>query len=407
VTTPATTAPPRPSAGGALALTLDPVGAEEFFAGHWERRPLVIERGEAGRFDGILSTAGVERLVCETGLRSPAFRMVRDGVPLPAAEYSDDVPWRPGSFAGLAAPDRAAAAHADGATIVLQALHLHWRPAALYCRDLERSLGFPVQANAYATPASAQGFAVHHDTHDVFVLQVAGTKRWRIYAPLVELPLKDQRWSPELGDPGEPVSDVTLGPGDTLYLPRGWPHEAITHADDSLHLTIGLHPPTRLDALRAALEECGDDVEFRRTLAAGDGVPEALLERLAARLAPEAVDRRARRRFVASRRPVLSGQLSQARAAARMTAEDPVERRATVIADLDLTDAGATLAFEGRELRFPARGRAAVAAAYALEGPFTAAELPGPLDAAGRLVLVRRLVREGFLALADRASPSG
>lgn len=404
MTTPATTAPPPRSAGGALALTLDPVAPEELFAGPWERRPLVVERGQPGRFDGILSTAGVERLVCETGLRTPAFRLVRDGAPVPVAAYADDVPWRPGSFTGLAAPDRVAAAHADGATIVLQALHLHWRPAALYCRDLERSLGFPVQANAYATPASARGFAVHHDTHDVFVLQVAGTKRWRIYAPLVELPLRHQRWSALLGDPGEPVRDVTLGPGDTLYLPRGWPHEAVTHADDSLHLTIGLHPPTRLDALRAALEECGDEVEFRRTLGAGEGVPEALLERLAARLAPEAVDRRARRRFVASRRPVLGDQLSQARRAARMTADDPVERRATVIADLDLTDTGATLAFEGREVRFPARAREAVAAAFALEGPFTAAELPGALDVAGRLVLVRRLVREGFLALADPAS---
>ena len=54
-------------------------------------------------------------------------------------------------------------------------------------------LGHPVQANAYATPAGAQGFAVHHDTHDVFVLQVAGEKRWLVYEPALELPLKDQR----------------------------------------------------------------------------------------------------------------------------------------------------------------------------------------------------------------------
>ena len=39
----------------------------------------------------------------------------------------------------------------------------------------------------------------------------------------------------------------------------------------------------------------------------------------------------------------------------------------------------------------------AVAAVHAASEPFTPAELPGPLDAAGRLVLVKRLVREGFL----------
>ena len=106
----------------------------------------------------------------------PAFRLVRDGAVLPPGAYTEDIPWRPGSFSGLAVVDRVAAEHAAGATIVLQALHLHWPAAALYCRGLEQRLGFPVQANAYATPATAQGFAVHHDTHDVFVLQVAGTQ---------------------------------------------------------------------------------------------------------------------------------------------------------------------------------------------------------------------------------------
>jgi hypothetical protein len=326
----------------------------------------------------------------------PAFRLVADGAPLPLSDYTEDITWRPGRFQGMARVDRVADAHAEGATIVLQALHLHWHPAAVYCRGLERELGFPVQANAYATPASARGFAVHHDTHDVFVLQVAGTKRWRIYEPLVELPVKDQRWSPALGDSGAPVDELTLQPGDTLYLPRGWPHEAVAQDDDSLHLTIGLHPPTRLDALRAALDECGDDVEFRRAVGADGALPEPLLERLAGRLRPEEVARRAHRRFVDSRRPILDDQLTCMRAAESLQATDPVERRATVIADLE----GTTLRFEGKEVRCPEVARTALVAIASATGPFTAADLPPTLDVAGRLVLVRRLIREGFLRAA-------
>jgi hypothetical protein len=381
--TPATTAP-RPDA---LALTLDPVGLDEFLAGSWERRPLTVARGEAGRFDGILSAADVERLVCETGIRMPAFRLVKDGSPLPAASYTEEIAWRPGRFDGLALVDRVAAEYAAGATIVLQALHLHHHPAALYCRGLEQALGFPVQANAYATPGTARGFSVHHDTHDVFVLQVSGSKRWRIYAPVLELPLGHQRWS---GEAGEPVEELTLGPGDTLYLPRGWPHEAVAQDEDSLHMTIGLHPPTRIDAVRAALEECGDDVEFRRGL--DGGVPPELLERLGDRLSPEAVAHRARRRFVDSRRPILDDQLTQTRLAADLGADDPVERRSTVIADLD----GATLRFEGKEIRFPAIARDALATLAAAGGLLCARDLPG-LDDESRLVVVRRLVREGYL----------
>ena len=401
---PQATAPaPVRASPSALALTLDPVGRDEFLAEHLDRRPLILARDEPGRFDAVLSDDDVQRLVCETAIRSPAFRLVRDGAQLPLPGYTRDIPWRPGSFSGTALVDRVAEEHAAGATLVLQALHLNWHPAAVYCRGLESALGWPVQANAYCTPAGAQGFAVHHDTHDVLVLQVSGHKRWRIYAPVAELPLKDQRWSADdAGAVGEPLHDITLRAGDTLFVPRGWPHEAFSADAASLHVTVGLHPPTRLDALRAALADCADDVEFRRTLDAGGALPADLLERLAARLRPTDVARRARRRFLDTRRPVLDGQLDQVRALDRLTGETLLERRATVIAELESRpDGGCALRFEGKQVSFPAQAAEALAAAYAAGAPFTPAQLPGRLDASGRLVLARRLVREGFLRQVD------
>ena len=125
-------------------------------------------------------------------------------------------------------------------------------PLAAFCRELEAELGHPVQANAYYTPASAQGFAVHHDTHDVFCLQVDGEKRWLVYPPVLELPLKDQKYVPEMGAPGEAVLDVTMQAGDTLYLPRGWLHQAMTSDAASLHLTVGVNVATWRDAVREA-----------------------------------------------------------------------------------------------------------------------------------------------------------
>ncbi|HUR84636.1 MAG TPA: cupin domain-containing protein [Solirubrobacteraceae bacterium] len=280
-------------------------------------------------------------------------------------------------------------------------MHLHWHPAALYCRDLEAVLGCPAQANAYFTPASSQGFGVHHDTHDVLVLQVAGAKRWRIYEPRLELPLKNQRWSDAFGDPGEPIDDVTLEAGDALYLPRGWPHEAAAADAASLHITVGLHPATRMDALRAALSECADDLEFRRNLDEDGELPAELLERLAARLRPADVARRARRRLVDSRRPILADQLAQLRALEHLTPATALQRRATVIAELEMTAGdGVTLRFEGKQVRFPPQAAQALAFAHETEGRFTAGDLPGRLDTPGRLVLVTRLVREGFLQLA-------
>ena len=247
---------------------------------------------------------------------------------------------------------------------------------------------------------------MHHDTHEVVSLQVAGEKRWLVYEPVLELPLKDQRYKPELGAPGEPVLDVTLRAGDTLYLPRGWLHQAMTSESDSLHLTIGVNVHTWLDAFRAALDGCGDELGFRRAVDPSGEVeqPVELLEVLAERLTGEAVARRQRARFVRTRRPIRSGQLGEVRALEDLDLETPVERRPTVIADLAAADGGLELSFEGKTLLFPAHAREEVEQVAAGTGPFCAADLPGELDDEGRLVLVRRLVREGFLRF-SRAEP--
>ncbi|HET9508173.1 MAG TPA: cupin domain-containing protein [Gaiellaceae bacterium] len=375
-----TRTPPSPAA---LGRAIAPVEAERFLAEHWERQPLVVPRDEEGRFDDLLAVRDVERLITETAIRTPAFRLVQAGA-TPIA-YAADLSWRPEPFTGVADVPRVLAAFEAGATIVLQALHHSWLPLARYCRHLEAYLGHPAQANAYFTPRGSQGLPVHHDTHEVLSLQVAGEKRWLVYEPALELPLKSQRYRSALGAPGEPVLDVTLRAGDTLYLPRGWLHQALTSGTDSLHITVGVNVRTWLDEARAALDDAGDDVALRRA-AAGEAPALPRLDR-------DTAAARARQRLVGTRRPILDGQLSELRALDFLAVDTELVRRDTVIADLD----GTTLSFEGRDLRFPARVAAELEFVVTVERPFRAADLPGSLDEAGRLVLVRRLVREGFL----------
>ncbi len=373
-----------PTSSSALERAIAPVGVEEFLAEYWERKPLVVPREEQRRFEDLLSVRDVERLITETAIRMPSFRLVKAGATV--SGYAGDLSWRPEPFTGVADVPRVLAEFEEGATIVLQGLHHSWLPLARYCRQLEAYFGHPAQANAYFTPRGSQGLPVHHDTHEVFTLQVSGQKRWLVYEPALELPLKTQNYRSALGEPGEPVLDVTQGPGDTLYLPRGWLHQALTSETDSLHITVGVSVRTWLDEARSTLERGADDVELRRAVDGAEPPELPALDR-------EAALRRARRRLVRTRRPILDGQLAELRALDRLTTETPLERRDTVIADLE----GARLSFEGRELEFP--GRLADELTFLVETTerFTAAEIPGTLDEPGRLVLVRRLVREGFL----------
>jgi hypothetical protein len=333
---------------------------------------------------------------------------VKEGVKFDVRDYTTDLPWRPDAFTATADVGRVLAEFEAGATIVLQALHHTWEPLARFCRSLEQVLEHPVQANAYFTPRDSKGLAVHHDTHDVLVLQVAGEKRWLVYEPALALPLKHQRYRKELGEPGAPVHDVVLRPGDTLYMPRGWLHEATTSTTDSLHVTIGVNVYTWLDAVKAAVEECAEDVDFRREAPGEHDGADELLARVQERLAPQEVGRRRRERFVKGRRPVLGGQLSQLRALDRLDADTLLERRDTVVADLAVSDEALTLSFEGRKIVFPADVRPEIQFVAEAGEPFRPSELPGDLDNESRLVLVGRLVREGFLRISEagRDAPS-
>ena len=369
----------------ALDRALAPVESESFLAEHWERKPLVVPRAEEGRFDDLLSVRDLERLVTETGIRTPGFRLVKAGATVSA--YTTDLAWRPEPFTGVADVRRILAEFEAGATIVLQGLHHSWLPLARYCRQLEAFLGHPAQANAYYTPRGSQGLPVHHDTHEVISLQVSGEKRWLVYEPVLELPLKNQRYRPALGAPGEPVLDVSLRAGDTMYLPRGWLHQALTSGSDSLHITVGVNVRRWIDEARAEL-----DVQEQEQRAFREAVDSNEPPELPA-LDAQAVRRRARERFVRSRRPILDGQLSELRALDELTVATKLERRDTVIADLH----GTRLVFEGRDISFPERLAPELDFLLTTEQSFRATDLPGSLDAAGRLTLLRRLVREGFL----------
>ena len=122
------------------------------------------------------------------------FRSAKAGSTLPNAAFTAPG----GTGAGIAdqvSDTKLTSLFAGGSTIVLQALHRVWPPVIDFCQQLASDLGHPVQANAYVTPPQNQGFDDHYDVHDVFVLQVAGRKRWSIHAPVHPSPLRDQPWT--------------------------------------------------------------------------------------------------------------------------------------------------------------------------------------------------------------------
>lgn len=384
-----------------------------FAEGHWGQQPL-LHRGDQRAFDGLLDLADVDRLITETLLRMPAFRLVKDGEPLDPATYTQTIRIGGRRLERTARPDRVSDEFEGGATIVLQALHRQSGAIGRFCRGLELALTHPVQANAYVTPPTARGFSVHHDTHDVFVLQTHGKKVWRVYRPVVELAGPDQPWKESLGDPGEPLLEAGLAPGDTLYIPRGFPHDARAQDGVSVHITVGILASTWVDLWRSVMRGVSEHRSFREPLPMGFAAdPDSLATDLEVRrkelhawldemAGPEAM-RVLAERFWRARRPVSAGRIRGLERLGEIDAGTPVRRVPEGVFRVRKEGDRATVLMGLRELRMPGFCEEALRFVAGAEGRFAAADLPGLADEASRVVLVRRLAREGVLEVEGAA----
>lgn len=330
----------------------------------------------------------MDAVVTASGLRTPAIRIVREGRILPASSFTRAASIAGQALTGLVDARRVLDEVRGGATVVLQGLHRYWPPLTDLITALERELGHPCQANAYLTPAGSQGFAPHRDTHDVFVVQSEGAKTWR------------------LGEEGE-EEEVELHPGRVLYLPTGTRHSARAQDDLSLHVTIGINQFTWRGLVRRALLASLDEIEDGHLPAGWLDDPTEVVEGLRQRLAavaeqlatsdPTTVVVAHEQDFLTSRPPRLAGGLVDALRGDDVDDDTPLRRRSTSTAVLrGGQDNGLRLLLGDRTVDMPAWLRPAMEQILAWQ-QFRPADLAETLDPQSRIVLCRRLIRDGLL----------
>ncbi len=172
-----------------------------------------------------------------------------------------------------------------GWTLLVQGLDLHV-PAA---RALLERFRFVPDARvddlmiSYATEGG--GVGPHFDSYDVFLLQVHGTRRWRIGE------LRDERLEPDVPlkilSHFEAQEEYVLEPGDMLYLPPRWAHDGVAEGEDCMTCSIGFRTPGEHELVRDILVRLadGEDLEgmgklYRDPAQTATGQPGALPEAL-------------------------------------------------------------------------------------------------------------------------------
>ena len=353
-----------------------------------------VHKADPADLVGLLSFDDVDHLLTSTAIRTPAVRLAKDGSVLPASAYTRSGATLAGQpLTGLVDARKVIDLFEGGATVVLQGLHRYWPPLTRLVAELELALGHPCQANAYLTPPGSQGFAVHSDSHDVFVFQTHGTKLWEVH--------------PAPGEtPDETPREVLLEPGLSMYLPTGTPHAASAEDNVSLHVTIGINQLTWRTLLDRAVRQAMDGLDADDHLPAGyldhpDELATGLAERLRS-LTDALADTDAAGvadaqtlSFLRAPEPApawVRGRPDAPRHGSRPTPRSVAGRAgpACVRPDGDRLH----LYLGDRRLTVPARIADAVEKARTLEA-FTPDDLG--LDAQSALVLCRRLIREGLL----------
>jgi hypothetical protein len=391
-----------------LPRLLEPVAAESFFSDSWGKEPLRVRRGAPGFYRCLFTLADVDTLLFASRFRPGEFRISQ-------ADEGIDL-----QFRNVEDPDAAPPvttfykAFDEGKSIVLHGLHQRWPAMAVVTRNLERALACGVTTNVYLTPAAAQAYPLHYDTHDFFIFQLHGTKRWRIFDPVgVVHPIRELGIAADW-QPGPLREEFDLEDGDLLYVPRGFGHEVISRDTTSLHLTVALHGMTWYRTLTSSLAQAAAAIEDLRTFVpmtlspSGEGVLDfrgagKILADLAPRLDPRAGAEVWQRKYLEAVEPIPDGHWTALDRVRNLNGSTVVARRYGIAHVIDARGETAELRFLGEKIVRAAGHRAALEF-VASDRPFAVDSIPGLL-AREKCDLAAELVRKGFLTIRDPGTP--
>ncbi len=255
-----------------------PLTTQEFLDTRYRCKRPVLFRARSPRFASLCTWDELNAMLSSSACQS-RMRLVHDGRPVAARLWttpSFGFGWR-GRSADTRQLDggRLTALLRKGATVILNGIDGFHPPVRPVADAIEAALGGYAGINLYASWMPTRGFSTHWDDHDVFVLQVAGRKRWRLYGETRRSPMF--RDAEPAAEPREQVWSEVIEAGDVLYVPRGWWHDA--RAEDggaeggdgadgggSLHLTCSVLPFTGLEFMAWLSGRLARHETFRRDL---------------------------------------------------------------------------------------------------------------------------------------------
>lgn len=247
---------------------ISPYPANNFMEECWERKPCYIKRSDRNYYQGWFSKKDFDRLLKDS--------FIKYGVNLDVVRYVDNKK-EVMTPTGRAYPRSVWQYFDDGYSLRLLNPHTYCTPVWKLLSHLQEYFTCGMGVNMYLTPKNSQGFAPHYDDIEAFILQLEGTKQWRVYKPLKALPKYSSR-NLKQEEIGEAYMDIVLKPGEMLYFPRGWIHQGITQDSDSLHITVSTYQDNSWGTLMEKALPLAIENMFKNNRSLRQGLPIGYLD---------------------------------------------------------------------------------------------------------------------------------
>jgi lysine-specific demethylase/histidyl-hydroxylase NO66 len=265
-----------------FAEFLAPMPVETFIADHYGKRPVQI-RGESPR-GGLLSMQRLEELLSvRPHWTEDNLKLILNSRPIMGEHFFEEA--QAGRTPRRADPAKIELFLRMGASLVgdhIEDIDRNVRDAAAM---LSEQFAGTAGANVYCSFKGIRAFNSHCDLHEVFAVQLEGEKVWQIYENRADSPVETIHGpnAQAIIDQakGRVMMTVQMQPGDLLYIPRGYFHDALADTAASLHLTFGIAPLNGRYIFKLIEEMAARDARFRAYLPDGRSDPASLRSHLA------------------------------------------------------------------------------------------------------------------------------
>ena len=253
-----------------LERLLHPVGREAFFAETFGKSWLHIP-GNPERVSDIMSLDVLSCLLSMTSVWTPqSVRVYVDREAVPVKDYCSPALIQTGQQVMRPDPEKVQSWINHGASLALNDVDTLTPGISAICDALQTATGGKAQTNLYFSMRQHQAFGPHHDTHEVFALHCCGEKTWNLYKNRADTPVAHPAYKKSFeayaAEAGPVERQVTMKPGDLLYLPRGQYHDALADKDGTLHVTFGITMPKLLDLMPMVWEAAVSSSTMRADL---------------------------------------------------------------------------------------------------------------------------------------------